>query len=418
MKIIGIETVRLRSRTTVIWVRVHTDDGLVGLGETWFGCAAVEADIHERIAPALLGRDSSVIETLNRQMRPYVGFAGTSAEMRALSAVDIALWDLAGKRARQPLYALFGGAARDRIPDYNTCAGPEYLAASSDVRPQNFGLTDASERTSHVFDDLNGFMKRPEAVAAELLEMGISAMKIWPFDFAEGASDGLDISTADLKIALAPFARIRKEHREAMRIKAELHGLWSPAAARKICAALDDYEVDWIEDPIWMDQLDHLPAIASATRAPVAAGETLGGAGQFRELMQRGVSVPIIDPSWGGGITVARKVASLAEATARPIAFHDCSGPVTLAACAHLAIACPNVREQEIARGFYFGWYRDYVDAPTTLENGFLLPSAGPGLGLELVADLFKGDDAIVRTSNAAPMLAKLVDDRVDHGSG
>src|SRR5215831_7683847 len=126
MKITKIETVRLESRATVIWVRVHTDAGIVGLGESWFGCAAIEADLHDRIAPLLIGQEASRIEALNRQMRPYVGFCGTSAEVRATSAVDVALWDIVGKAAGLPIYALLGGATRESVRVYNTCAGPSY----------------------------------------------------------------------------------------------------------------------------------------------------------------------------------------------------------------------------------------------------------------------------------------------------
>jgi L-alanine-DL-glutamate epimerase-like enolase superfamily enzyme len=125
LKITKIETIRLRSRATLIWVRIHTDEGLVGLGESWFGCAAIEADIHDRMAPALLGQDSSRIEALNRQMRPYVGFTGTSAEMRANSAVDVALLDIQGKATGQPLYTMLGGATRSAFTtpaqDPTTC---------------------------------------------------------------------------------------------------------------------------------------------------------------------------------------------------------------------------------------------------------------------------------------------------------
>src|SRR5579871_1346028 len=80
LKITKVETIRLQSRATLIWLRVHTDDGVVGLGESWFSCAAIEADLHDRVAPMLLGQDPSRIEALNRQLRPYVGFTGTSAE--------------------------------------------------------------------------------------------------------------------------------------------------------------------------------------------------------------------------------------------------------------------------------------------------------------------------------------------------
>src|SRR5215213_11523178 len=154
MKITKIETVRLTSRPTLIWVRVHTDEGLIGLGESWFGCAAIEADVHERIAPALIGADPSRIEGLTRAARPYVGFCGTGAEIRAVSALDVALWDLAGQAAGKPLYQLLGGAVRADIRVYNTCAGPDYVSQSSDVRPQNFGLAGTAPAHGRRLEDL------------------------------------------------------------------------------------------------------------------------------------------------------------------------------------------------------------------------------------------------------------------------
>lgn len=399
MKITKIETIRLRSRATVLWVRVHTDQGIVGLGESWFGCAAIEADIHERIAPALIGQDARRIEALNRQMRPYVGFMGTSAEVRATSAIDVALWDIAGKAAGLPLHALLGGATRDSVRVYNTCAGPDYISKSSDVKPGNFGLP-AERRAGRVYEDLQGFMTRPDEVAAELLEMGITSMKIWPFDFAEGAADGVDISTADLKAAMAPFEKIRKAHGDRMRLKAELHGIWSLTAAKTICAALEDIEPDWIEDPIWMDRIGDVAELTDATRAPLAGGETLGALGQLRELMQVGrIGTPIIDVTWGGGVTFAKKVAALAEAFAKPVAFHDCSGPVTLAVSTQLAMVCPNVAEQEITRAFYYGWYHECVDQLPPIEQGRIRPAEGPGHGLTLDPAILSRPDAIVRAT-------------------
>ena len=238
MKIAAVETLRRKRHATLIWVRLHTDEGVTGLGETWFGAAAIEADIHDRIAPALLGQDPSRIEYLHRKMRPYVGFQGTSAEIRALSAADVALWDIAGKRANKPLYDMLGGKTRESVQLYNTCAGPEYVSQSSDVRPENFGLNGAKKPSENQFEDLTGFMERPAEVAAELLDMGISAMKIWPFDFAEGAVDGMDISHTDLKRGLHPFKEIRAAHGDKMRLKAELHGIWGLPTAKKSAALL------------------------------------------------------------------------------------------------------------------------------------------------------------------------------------
>lgn len=398
MKITAVETLRLGEHANLLWVRVHTDQGLVGLGETWFGAAAVEADIHERIAALVLGEDPSRIEHLNRRMRPYAGFCGTGAEMRALSALDVALWDIAGKAQGRAICDLLGGRTREAIAVYNTCAGPSYVSKTSAVRPENFGL--ASGAATRRYEDLDAFLHRADELAASLLEMGISSMKIWPFDLAAGAADGMDISAADLKNALAPFEKVRAAHGERMRLKAELHGLWSLTAAKKICAALEPIGMDWVEDPIFMDRLQELPALAAATRAPLAGGETLGGLGQVQALIDtRAVATPIVDVTWGGGISFARKCAALAEARGLPIAFHDCSGPITLAASTHLALAAPNVREQEIARGMYFGWYADLVDRPPPVVKGMITVPTGPGLGLALQPGLEKRKDAVSRVT-------------------
>lgn len=398
MKLVAVETLRLTAHPNILWVLLHTDEGLTGLGETWFGAGAVEADIHDRIAPLILGEDPARIEHLNRRMRPYVGFCGTGAEMRALSATDVALWDIAGKAAGKPLCALLGGPVRDRIPVYNTCAGPDYVSRTAEVRPDNFGIGQPGAR----YEDLDAFMNRADELADSLLDMGISSMKIWPFDFAAGAADGLDISAADLDRALGPFEKVRAAHGDRMALKAELHGLWSLPAARKICAALEPLGVDWIEDPIWMDRLSDIAELAGSTTAPLAGGETLGGLGQIRALLELGaISTPIVDIVWGGGVTFARKAAALAESFARPVAFHDCSGPVTLAVSTHLALALPNVREQEMTRGFYYGWYGELVDRLPPVEDGEITVPSGHGLGLSLAPGLDKRPDAVSRVTRA-----------------
>ena len=395
MKITAIETLRLAEHPNLLWVRVQTSDGVHGLGETYFGAAASEADIHDRIAPLVLGQDPSRIEYLNMKMQPYVGFTGSGAEVRALAAVDVALWDIAGKRANMPLCDVLGGRVRNEIQVYNTCAGPNYVSKTSAVRPDNFGNQD-DQKSQILYDDLNGFLEHPEDLASSLLEMGISSMKIWPLDLAKGAVDGVDISTEDLKKGIEPFEKIRKAHGDKMRLKAELHGIWSLNAAKKIAAALEPLDMDWIEDPVWMDRTHEVRELASFTKAPLAGGETLASLGQFKSLIDDGnIGTPIMDITWAGGVTPARKVAALAEARSRPVAFHDCSGPVTLAVSTHMALSLKNVREQEIARGFYYNWYQEFVDHLPNIENGMITVSDRPGLGLDLVPDIFDRDDAI-----------------------
>ncbi len=399
MKIARLETIRTGERPSVIWVKVVTDDGLTGLGETWFGAAAVEADIHERIAPLILGREAADIAALTNRMKPYVGFCGTGTELRALSAIEVALWDLAGKASGRPLFQLLGGKQREGIALYNTCAGPGYVSQSSDVRPDNFGLPERDKRTA--FEDLDAFLHRPEELAGELLESGISAMKIWPFDFSEGAKEGLQISDEDLTRALKPFEKIRAAHGEEMRLKAELHGLWSLPAAMKICRALEPLGVDWVEDPVWMDRFDDLGELARSTPLRLAGGETLGGLGQINDVIARGgIGVPIVDITWGGGIGFAQAAAHLARDAGLSIAFHDCSGPVTLAVSTHLALATPNVEEQEFTRAFFYGWYGEVVTGLPTIEKGMISLSDAPGHGLSLAPERLRQPDVTLRVSS------------------
>jgi L-alanine-DL-glutamate epimerase-like enolase superfamily enzyme len=320
--------------------------------------------------------------------------------MRALSAIDVALWDIAGKAAGQPICDLLGGRIRDQIPVYNTCAGPNYVSKTSDVRPGNFGLPEGN--TVGAYEDLDGFLNRADELASELLESGITAMKIWPFDFTAGAADGVDISAADLNKALKPFERIRAAHGERMRVKAELHGLWSRDAAWKICQALEPLAIDWVEDPVRMDRMGEMGELARATTLPLAGGETLGGIGQIDDLITRGgATVAIVDVTWGGGVTFGSAAAALAASHGREIAFHDCSGPVTLAASSHLALACPNAAAQEFTRAFYHGWYGQFVTGLPVVEGGMIAVSDTPGHGIELAPDLARRGGVTVRASSA-----------------
>ena len=124
MQITALETIRANFHDNLIWLHIETDDGLIGLGETFYAPSAVEAYLHDTVAPLLLGGDASRIGAWNaRLIRQPVGYASSGVEMRAASAVDIALWDLMGQQAGMPIHRLLGGLVRDRIRVYNTCAG-------------------------------------------------------------------------------------------------------------------------------------------------------------------------------------------------------------------------------------------------------------------------------------------------------
>ena len=210
MKITAIETLRTAEFANVIWVRVHTDAGVVGLGETFYGAGAVEAHIHDTLSGRLLGRNPLHIEAIHREMLNLpMAQSSTGVEYRAASAVDIALWDVFGKVCNQPVHQMLGGLCRPKQRIYNTCAGYSYVR-SNNIKPvSNWNHSELGGP----YEDLNGFMTRADAVAESLLESGITAMKIWPFDPAAIENDGMSITPDQLKTALEPFEKIRKRRR-------------------------------------------------------------------------------------------------------------------------------------------------------------------------------------------------------------
>ncbi|WP_299656251.1 mandelate racemase/muconate lactonizing enzyme family protein [uncultured Jannaschia sp.] len=397
MKITKLETLRTEEFSNVLWVRVHTDAGPVGLGETFYGAGAVEAHIHDTLAGRLLGQDPLRIEALNRVMTDLpMAQASTGVEYRAASAVDIALWDLFGKVCDQPVHQLLGGLTCDRLRVYNTCAGYGYVR-SHNIRPVDTWNLGASEGPH---EDLAGFMGDAGALAENLLEDGITAMKIWPFDPPAQENRGLYISAAQMRTALEPFEKIRKAVGDRMDIMVEFHSLWNLPTAKKIARALEPYAPLWYEDPIRMNSPQALAEYAAATDVWVCASETLGSRFPYKDMLERDAThVAMVDLCWTGGITEGRKIASLADTFQRPFAPHDCTGPVGYAAAVHTSFSQPNTLIQESVRAFYTGWYRELVTEVPEIEDGHVLPMEGPGLGTELQPAVYERSDLTVRKS-------------------
>ena len=217
MRITAIETIRLSRGITVhagpirwLWVRIHTDEGLVGLGETYPHPDAEAAIIHRALSPVLMGRDPLSIDRLWADMFQAISYSGwAGAEMRAISAVDMALWDLAGKAAGVPVYQLLGGASRSAIRTYNTC-----------------------------YDRID-FLTEPVALARDLARSGIHAMKIWPFDPIARETGGQFISAEQMRRGIEPLRLIREALGDSMEVAMEFHGYWNLPAAIQIAQALE-----------------------------------------------------------------------------------------------------------------------------------------------------------------------------------
>ena len=399
MKITQIETIRLGEFPNIIWTRLYTDEGLVGLGETFMGAAAVEAYLHEWAAPKLLGQDPLAIESRNRDITGYLGWRGSGVETRGNSAIDIALWDIFGKAANMPVHTALGGKSRDSIRIYNTCAGYQYVRSATNQTTANWGLGNVSN-SQGPYEDLEAFLNNAGELAQSLLSEGITAMKIWPFDMAAEKSHGQYISNADLDAALVPFQKIRDAVGNQMDIMVEFHSLWRLPMAQKIARALKPFNTFWHEDAIRMDSLDLLKQYAVDCEALICASETLSYKWGFKDYLQTGVAgVAMLDLSWCGGLSEARKIAAMADAWQLPVAPHDCTGPVVWAASTHLSLHAPNALVQESVRAFFTGWYKELVTELPVVKNGVISLSNKPGLGLELLPDLHKRSDAVVRIS-------------------
>ncbi|WP_404294419.1 mandelate racemase/muconate lactonizing enzyme family protein (plasmid) [Microvirga sp. RSM25] len=398
MRITDIETIRVAEFPNLVWVRLQTDEGLTGIGETYFGPDATEAHIHAVVAPYLLGKDPRHINLHGDYMLGYLGRSGSSAEQRGRSATDIALWDVFAKSLGVPLYHVLGGKVRDTLPVYNTCANTNYNtkpAASHSTFDYGVGQGPAQ------FDDTDAFLNRPTELASSLLEMGIKGMKIWPFDFLGGDVVDGNISTEGLRKGLQPFLDIRKAYGDRIDLMVELHAFWNLPSARRIIEALREVEPSWVEDPVPLDQMASLSLLQAGTPLRIGTGETLGGLGAYKALIDsNGCGLVIYDVSWSGGITNARKVAAMSEAAHLSVAFHDCTGPVVLAASTHLALATRNCFTQEIARGYYYTWYKDLVTELPPVVDGAITVREAPGLGLDLLPDRLRRDDVAIRCSS------------------
>ncbi|MDP0613419.1 mandelate racemase/muconate lactonizing enzyme family protein [Klebsiella pneumoniae] len=400
-KITKITTIRCKERANIIWVEITTDEGIVGLGEAFRGSEAVEAVIHHHLAPYLIGKDSRQIEMLSRVMlTPYVGFHSASAEVRAASAIDIALWDLCGKRHGIPVYEALGGASRSKIATYNTCSGYSFNSNSSAYNSgSSRRAVTQQDNMAGPYDDQIAFMQDAGKLAESLLAEGYRAMKIWPFDIYAGKNDGQLISLEDLQEGLLPFKKIRDAVGNKIEIMCELHSLWNLPSAIRICQALEEYHVLWAEDPInKMDDAKALQFLRTKTKTPICGSETLAGATTFRTMLEQStLDYVMVDLSWCGGLTEARKIATLSESYATPVAPHDCTGPVVLWASAQLALHATTAVFQEVVRANLATWYNDFVTALPVIEGGFILAPHSPGIGTELRPEVRVRDDVTIR---------------------
>ena len=199
---------------------------------------------------------------------------------------------------------------------------------------------------------------------------------------------GHTIDAANLKRGLEPFRKIREAVGDQMEIMVEGHGLWSLPAAKKIAHALEEYQPYWLEDLLRADDLDALADLRRSTTTPILVSDYLTTRYEYKAVLEKNAAdIIMIDPTWAGGITESKKIATMAETWKRPVAMHDCTGPFTLFAGLHLAINATNAVYQETVRAYLHISYPQLVTEGVAVEQGHILAPTQPGLGTTLLPE-------------------------------
>lgn len=352
MKIIDVKTFIVDCfRTNWVFVKVYTDKGIDGVGEGTLEYKehALAAAI-EHLKSYLLGKDPRNIEKIYAECYRDAYWRGGVVLMSALSAIEMALWDILGKSLDVPVYQLLGGKVRDKIRIY---ANGWFAGAKE---PEEFA-----------------------AAAKKAAERGITALKWDPF-----GKSFMQISNADFKKAIACIKAVREAVGDEVDLLIEGHGRFDVPTGIKIAKALEPFNIMWFEEPVPPNNLEALKAVRDKSPVPISAGERLYTRYDYLNLFKdRCADFIQPDVSHAGGIMELKKIAAMAEAHYIPFAPHNPSGPVACAATLQLAACCPNFLILEIMLTDVD--YRKFItNENLKFEDGCILIGDKPGLGIEL----------------------------------
>ncbi|MEU4331591.1 mandelate racemase/muconate lactonizing enzyme family protein [Nonomuraea dietziae] len=353
-----------------IYVRIETDDGVEGVAEVAMRrrTRTVSA-IVEELGEYLVGKDPTRIEQHSERMYRDSFLGGTLLTI-GMSAIDVALWDLNARALGVPVHRLLGGKFRDSVPVYTHARATE--------TPETFAR-EVADRIAMGFTaiktTLPGFYTKvssvhhetPAAIPARQTETELLPNWIWPL-LAEYFAAAREVAGPDVHLML------------------DCHGRLNVANAVRLCEVLEPYHLTFIEEPVPPERPEWLAEVSRRSTTPIASGERWAGpyaAAPFLE--QRAVAVAQPDVIFCGGITAAKRIATLAEANAVSIAFHNPFGPLASAATWHLAATLPNllISESMLTPEQLVFWDR-YTDDPPQVSGGEWLVSDEPGLGPRL----------------------------------
>ncbi len=402
MKIVRIETALGNELSpTLMFCRIHTDSGLIGVGESYFLPGAIAAVVHDFMAERLLGASAFDIEGHWRFLyERAANFGARGAELRALSAIDLALWDIKGKALNQPIWQLLGGRTQAGIRIYNSSGGAGYGITPQDGPRRGWpGHGTVGEKGP--LNDSWMVVNEPAEYAKDLLSEGIGGLKMWTLDFAAHKPGGpLYVEAADIEKGLEPFYKIREAVGNRMELILDGHGFFQLPMALRIAEYLKAARPLWLEDVIRPDCVDTIRDFRDRCGLPLAVSEMMIGMEDYRLVLhKRAADYIMIDPTWVGGISQTLKIADLAQSYNVPVVMHDCTGPLTLLAGIHVGIARANVAWQETLRSYLRMMYPRLVDRIPEIKEGRMQAPEGVGLGTDLNEDLFRQSGNRVRVS-------------------
>ena len=392
-KITAIETIHPSEvMPNLMLLRIHTDDGVIGHGETYYTPQAIASLIHDWMARRLIGADALAVESHWRFLYERSrSFGQPGAEMRALSAIDLALWDILGQTCGQPVWRILGGPVREDVRIYNTCGGPSYGAATKGGKESLDWPGYGDEGEAGPLQDNWASFHAAGDLAEELVSEGIEGMKLWPFDRFAHANGGHQISWKDLEAGMQPLREIRERVGMKIEIMVEGHAFFQLPAALRLADALREIKPCWLEDIMPLDNLDTVADFRRRSRMPIAASEMLLTRDSFLQLLQKqAADYVMFDPTWCGGFSESRRILQLAETFNVPATIHDCTGPLTLLAGLHLAASHSGVAWQETVRAHIRSFYEKLIDPLPVIGNGRASLPKGTGLGVTVNPELFQ----------------------------
>jgi len=353
------------ARNTLL-VEIETDNGLVGIGEAGSAggpLASTQVVVEQELKPLLMGEDPLLIERLWQKMFQRSRQHGRRGiVMHAISGLDLALWDIAGKIAKLPVYRLLG-AYRDKVEAY---ASGGFYQEGKDV--------------SALADEAAGYI----AQGYRAMKMKVGRNPSTQTNLREMLAQH-DMCMVSLDEDLARVEAVRKALGREAKLMIDINCAWSPALAIQMGQALEPYHLYWIEEPVATDDIRGSAEVARALGTAIAGYETEIGLYGFRELIIRG-AVDIVQPdiAWAGGFTECRRIAALAHAYNLMVAPHAFSSAITLVAAIHLLASIPNGLILEFDQNPN-ALRQELLKEPITVDReGFVTLPDRPGLGVEL----------------------------------